>query len=420
MMKCLLAVLLWLALAAPVWATVQFQTVNFIANTAGATTTFNTSFQWKAAVCVSHCKTTEGESAGGCFTVGFSDGTNERGMTSSGDDAVATTNVGRSWQTAQMLVMHSDGTPTVPTGGRVTNVAFNASTTVLTFSATPSAAWEISCWGFGGADITNTFVGHDTMPTGVGAKNVTGVGFQGDMLFLIAARSSAATEGATPYASFGAAKSSASQWGLASIVDDAATTSAEVDGVSRVRTNACLLGFTGNATLHFVADFTQWTSNGFDLNFSQVGGVAYQFAFLVIKGGQWNLGVGAKPSGTGAQNFSVGFTPRGMGFLMSSPTALDTTTSNAVETLGAWDGTTEIYAGGFHNDAINTVAKSAGGSTKVLCELNATACADGTSLASTSVITWDAAGTAYEVAWWAAGDTPSATPGITAHICTAP
>jgi hypothetical protein len=277
---------------------------------------------------------------------------------------------------------------------------------VLTWNATPSAAWEISYILIGGTDITNVFVGHDTALTTTGTKNVTGVGFQGDAFFFLHGQKTAGGTNAHAATGLGFALSSSKQWAWSGSVYDAQTTSANVNGMSVIRSNACLLGqvVTSNSD-DFVADFTQSTADGFDLNFSNGAASAYLFSYLVIKGGSWDGGVQAKPTGATAQTVTgMAFQPKLLACLMSSPTALATYTSEATLTFGAATGASARgYAGAFHNDAINTVAKSAGASTRILRELNYTAEADFTSFnADGWTITWDAAGSAYQVPWFAA------------------
>ena len=413
MKRLLLILAAWLALALPVWATTQTETLNWSASTAGATTTVTTTFQYEAVIFTSHCKTTEGETAAEAWSIGPSDGTNHRSIASAGDDAVATSNVGRGWQTANALQCYSNGNPTNPVGGRITGVTFNPTNMVVTFNATPSSAWEISSIGIGGVDITNVFVGTGTMPTTSSVLNITAPGFQGNGVLIIAARATAPIDGTSTLMSLGFACSVSKRWAWTGAVQDGQTTSANVNGMSKIRDDKVLLVQNVVNADEAIADFAGFTANGYDLDFQTGNGnlapaSAYQFGYLVWKGGQCDCGVGTKPTGASAQNFSVAFTPRAMGWFMSSPTALNTYTSNAISTFGAWDGTSEVYAGGFHNDAINTVAKSAGGSTKVLCELNATACADGTTLGLTSTITWDATGTAFLTPWFAIGDNAAA------------
>ena len=104
----------------------------------------------------------------------------------------------------------------------------------------------------------------------------------------------------------------------------------------------------------------------------------------------------------------MSFTPILLAALLSSPTAVSTYTSNCVTTFGATDGTNQSYAGAYHSDTINTVATKGFSTSAILHEVNETASATFTSFSSgQAVITWDNTGTAYQTAWFAAGDSPA-------------
>lgn len=386
------------------------EVLNFVANTGGTTTTVNTSFLPKALILVSHFKTTEGESATARYSFGVSDSTNHRCIGWAGDDAAATSNVIGGFRTDAALEIYIDGATVAQ---RVTGVAFNSGNFVLTWSGTPASAWEISAIVFGGDDPTNISVGSIAMPTSIQVQNVTTVGFQGDFgLFFHGGRTTSGFS-TNPKQSLGAAISPTKRWVMDLVVRDAQTTSAAVNAMSTVDDTAILEGHAASTNaLEFLGDFDGFTADGFNIDWTTVPASAYLYAWLIIKGGQWDLGISTKPAGATTQTVTgMAFTPTLVSWAMSSATALATSTSEATSTVGVWDGTTEIYAGAYHNDAINTVAKSAGASTKVLRELNYTAEADGTSLNSDGwTITWTDTGTAYLVPWWAAASSGAAPP----------
>jgi len=92
--------------------------------------------------------------------------------------------------------------------------------------------------------------------------------------------------------------------------------------------------------------------------------------------------------------------------LLSSPTATNTYTNNEVSISGATDGTNQAYAGTYHNNSFNTVAKSSERSSYMSHEMNESANATFSSFGAGSVsVAWDASGTAYETPRFAAGDT---------------
>lgn len=396
--------LLWLALAASAFASVTVEVGTFTADTGGVTTTVSTGCQGKAIILKTHTKTSEGESATALFSFGVADNSSHIGVLGwAGDDAAGTTNVGRSKYSNRALQVNSNGTPTQV--ARVTGVAFNSTPNfVLTWNTTPSTALKISYTLFCGDDIVNTFVGSTTLATSTGTQSIVGVGFRPDFVFAFMAPGVDATSAGVRFG-MGAAVSASKQWGMSGVITDGQSSSAAVNGLSAVVDDAFFYMLAASGADDVRGDFIDFTSDGFDVNITNAAGASNQVTYLCIRGGQWNVAVTAKPTTATPQDFVSLFTPKGIVFAMTSATALDTATPECISTLGAYDGTNEAYAGGYHNDEINTVAKSAGASTKVLREIGYAAEADGTTLAPTSQITWTDAGLAYLVPWFAVGDT---------------
>jgi hypothetical protein len=408
-MKKFLLLAFWLALAAPVWAALQVEVGTCLANTASVTTTCVTGFQGKAVILWTDTQTAHGEIAGALFSIGLADNAAHVGTIAwSGDDAVATTNAGNSAYSNRALQINSNGTPTQVT--RVSAVAFNAAPNmVLTWSTQPVSAWIIHYILLGGTDITNVFVGKHTIVVAAGAQSITGVGFQGNWVMIIGARRQDAS-GAGAGASIGMAVSAAKQWAWTGTVQDGQVASASVNGMANLHSDACLISQVSSTnTDDYVADFTAFTADGFDVNFSNAAPALQDIYYLVIKGGQWDAGVQAKPATATTQTIVTAFQPKLLGMLLSSPIAVSTYTSNSISTFGATDGTNQGYAGGYHNDAINTVAYSASSATALSHEIQATANATFNAFDPTDAkVDWSANGTAFLTAWFAAGDNAAA------------
>lgn len=388
---------------------VQVEVGTFTVDTAAANTTVTTDFQGKAVIIWNWGKTTEGESAGASFSIGFSDGTSNREISWAGDDAVATTNVGHNFSASAVNAVLTAGTPTSGTNGAITAVAFNAAPNmVVTHAGNPASAWKHGYILFGGDDITNIYVGTLTVPATTGSQSYTDAAFQPDAVFFFSGNATATGGAAVAYQNIGFAISSSKQWALTTRVSDAQTLSGSVNGMSKLISNGCLIGQTATNGDDYVADFTQFTATGFDLNWSDAAASAYLVYYLAIKGGHWDAGTAAKPATATAQTASgLSYVPKLLGLLMSSATSLATYTSNAVTTFGATDGTNQGYGSAFHNDAINTVASSSGSSAALSHEIGATADATYSSFGSDGswAISWSATGTAFQTAWFTVGDT---------------
>ncbi len=387
---------------------IRTQVGQFAASTGGTTTTVNCNFQGKAVIFFTHGKTGNAESAGAMFGIGASDGTNHREANWAGDDAVATVNAAKGNHTQFPVVIFSNGTPTIPTGGSMSAVSFGSTSFTVTFSNTPSSAWLIDFILIGGEDITNVLVGNDTMPTATGTKNFTGVGFKGDFILMFSSSQASATDVVSPSNSIGVAVSASKRWSFGWTVADTATTSAAVNGQTIMRTDRVLVNQATGNSVNVLADFVQFTSTGFDLSFTTVPGSAFLLHYLVIKGGTWDAGISAKPTGATTQTVSgEAFTPLLLGMFCSSPTASNSNVSNATTSFGAADGSNQCFANAFHNDAINTVAKSSGSASACLLERDG---ANNPSATFTSfnpdgwTITWGATGSARQVGWFTVGN----------------
>ena len=387
----------------------QLEVGTFDANTGGTQTTVTTGFQGSAAIFWTWGKTSTGESAVACFSMGFTDGTNYRGVGWSGDDAVATTNVGRIGDTTHAGIVLTNGNPTLGTGGRVTTVAFNATPNmVVTFDGTPASAWKWNYILFAGTDFTNIKVGQFTAATSTGNQSTTDPGFQPDAALFLCPRVTAGSASATAYMDMGFAVSAAKQWALRTKVSDAQAVGTGVDGIADMRDDQVLVGSTTTTAVDYVADFTQFTATGWDWNWSDAASSAWLIFYIAWKGGHWDAGVSTKPAGATTQTETgLAYVPKLLAMLMSSPTALNSVTSNAINTFGATDGTNQVWGGGYHNDDINSVAKSGGAATAMQHEMNASANATLSSFGASGnwTIAWDATGTAFKTPWFTVGDT---------------
>lgn len=380
----------------------------FAADTADATTTVSCGFTGKALILFGTNATAESESAqqNSCFSFGFSDGTTHRSIQVAGDNAVSTSNVAKGLLNSALGIITSSPAIT----NRINGVSFGASSFDLTWASTPAAAYRIGYILLGGADITNVKVGSTSTITmaSTGAQTETGIGFQGDFaIFLFNGLANTATFPANGGIGFAIA---GKQFTLAWGVDDAQTMSAAVDGVSYINASGVLSYITNGAgTIDGLASFTEFTSDGFTINVSNATALASgAIAYLVIKGGQWDLGVQAKPTTAIAQSVtSMTFQPK-VAFWTSGDATVDATvTAGGAGVSGgaAVSTSTEALASLRHNDAIDTIVWSASHSSRVATDRTTSTSADFTSFNSDGwTITWDGTGVATLQGWFAAGD----------------
>ena len=345
----------------------------------------------------------------GGMAVGFTDGTNHRYSGWAGDNNVATSNTGTSYSTSKCIGIMNDGTPTVDNEA---TCAFDADGFTLTWNSTPGSAWLIGYWAVGGSDITNVNVGSVAMDTDLGAQSVTGPGFQPTIAFVMHSSATAAGTAAGAKFGFGVAVSSAKEAAVALNVADGATMSSTVNSECRFSSANTIMGL-ANPAIELAADFTQFTANGFDINFSDASPSAYLFSYLVIKGGQWDCGTSATPASATTQSVaSMSFQPTTMGIFGSEPTAVDSNTGGAKTAIGAAVSTsTETSCVAQHTDVINTTMSRGNENAKIL-SLGSTIEADFTSFNSNGwTITWAVNPASRLTMWWAGADNAAAPSG---------
>lgn len=413
MKRLLTAIILVMSWVSAAQASLLTQVGQFAASTVGATTTVTTSFQGKAIIFWTAGKTSGTESALASWSKGFAD--NNGNMVSdswAAADNVSTTSTGQSVVSTAALRIFTAAPNTTGTGGQITGVTFNSGNFVVTFNATPASAWLINYILIGGSDITNTFVGQFSSPAGgtTGVQHITTPGFQGTMLFTLG--NMQATLGTGPHSStmFGAAVSATKRWAFTGMEQNAVTSVATTAAKHFLAAAKVFqLMYIDNGQI-FSADFSAWTSTGFDYNITTGSSSNFEFGYLDIQGGQWDVGTGTKPTTATTQTVTgESFQPSFLSLFTSSPTTTSTGTANEISSFGATDGTNQVSANATNNNVIPTVAKSSSSATTVLLDRDGTnnPVASFTSFNSDGwTITWNATGTAKEVGWITAASSP--------------
>ena len=240
---------------------------------------------------------------------GFSDGTNDACVFSVSEDNSSSTDYAAGIRNDSVIAIQSTSTPaTIAAQGNV--LSFNAGNFVLDWAVSSNNADIIHYMVLGGTDITNVLVKQVGAPTADGNRAETGVGFQGDFLQTIFAgvASSGMTVNTTnvnAVTSIGAATSSSARWVFGASCEHNAGTS---DTYNTKEITRCVLGWqTSDAAINqkFAADFLNWGSDGFTLNWSNTAIFNCPVAYLIIKGGLWDVGNGTAPSTATTQNVSV-------------------------------------------------------------------------------------------------------------------
>ena len=343
----------------------------FVADTADAVTTVSSSFQGKAIILFGNPLTasSSGDAGNAAFSYGFSDGTNHRCIAWAGDTGVGATNVGRSWRTDSALDILTDGTPT--SARRITGISFGATSFDITWDGTPAAAYRVGYMLLGGSDITNVIVGTHTLDTATGPDSISGLAFQPNFGIFIHSMMTAAGTSVRAGGGIGFATSATKEFAMAWNVDDAQTMAATFDSVGYVNAAATMAAILDGAeTVDLLADFTSWDSGGVTFNISNAPTAAWQVGYLLIKGGQWDVGT----ANLAASPFSVTsmtFQPKGLFMGATNATADATVTIHGESTVGAAISTsTEASISTLHSDVNDpTTTSKASLSTKILANV---------------------------------------------------
>jgi hypothetical protein len=280
------------------------------------------------------------------MSYGFSDGTNDACIAAACADADSDGATGGIIRNDSVCCIFLEpATIALPVISAQANVvSFGAGQFVLDWAISDATASIIHYMVVGGTDITNVIVVSRTVTDGTGASSYTDVGFQGNFVNFLSMATGIAVNTTTNAwnMSIGAATSSSARW---SFGGDSEALQAAADTYNYKEMTSCLTQWNpSTGVVVGLADFTGFTSTGFDLNYTDAwGNVNDRIAYLVIKGGTWDVGNGTAPASTGTQNvtLSSGADPTGLMIF----TWGDTTTSSA----GTGEAENRIAIGGGDN-----------------------------------------------------------------------
>lgn len=370
-------------------------------------------FQPKAVIFYWTNNTTTGYTAGAYWGAGFSDGTNQRVLAVASNDNVATSNAGGAQRTDSVIVVLSNGTPTVDAQASFTQFLSNGFR--LNWSNAAASAFIIHYVALGGTDIANVQVGgfNQAGLTAPISQTVT-TGFQPDFVMFLAPERGAVVNTNGTLAAFNMGMmTETGQVSLGWGARDAQTANASVGHGQR--TTHALMPMRRNLQDSSFT-FTQWETTGFTINWDDAPGGTQEVFYLAIKGGNHRVGSFAKRSGTGSDPVTgVGFLPSGLMLMSYNHTAgAGATTTNAAKfSMGAGTDTTNegsIWVQHVYNAATaNTDANRSMVTGKIIRMSTSAATtndeadlssldADGFTLGWTTSTT-----TAKELLYWAAG-----------------
>ena len=207
-----------------------------------------------------------------------------------------------------------------------------------------STSYAFSYWAITGTTSVEGGAITASLSTGNVDYTLSGA-FQGDVLLMLAVNSTAALP-ATAIDStimFGAASGASNQFVIVGGSNDAATTtdsnSAGLGG------DIVAIPASNVATIVARAQFVQFNSDGFRLNWTEVSGNAHNIFYVVIKGGSWSVNESLTQTDTTTDITisGLGFTPVGgvVASVCAAEDATNTLHAHDQWSFGAWSSTTE-------------------------------------------------------------------------------
>ena len=318
-------------------------------------------FEPKIVLFFPSAQTASGISAGSNISFGAAiDSSNRFALTANAMNGVGTSNSGRESKTDRCFMVNNpaDGGGTNP-GYEADFVSMDADGfTVNIIVNVGSIARKVAFLALGGDDLTNVFIGNDTMRTTVGTKATTGVGFEPDAVILssisLTTTDTANNDGAIFSLGCG---TDPTERGASCVQDRDNRGTSETTRWQE--TDKCLIGITSGGSEDYEADLDSLDADGFTLDYTNAAASAYRFFYIALKGNV-SMKVGSFNSRTGAGNFSeigVGFQPSA-GIFMSvlRATAAGRDLSDSKMSLGVASETTErAVIGWTDQDAVLTM-----------------------------------------------------------------
>ena len=255
--------------------------------------------------------------------IGFTDCTNQRAVAVAEDDNAGTSNAGRYRTENNVIVILSNGNPTV--GSRATFTSCNAGGFTINWAASEARADIINYIAIGGPDVTNVRAGTFTLAPATGIQNITGVGFQPNfIMFLWGFTETLDSLAVRLQIGMGLADYNNNQGSILNCVAD--NNSSNATKYSQQRTDNVILLSGSGCAQDALAAFSGFTADGFQLNVSDAPAANTPIFYLAIRGGSHAVGNFLQPTATGIQTISgLGFQPNLVLLFSHNKTATGTT-----------------------------------------------------------------------------------------------
>ena len=264
--------------------------------------------------------------------VGFTTGTANERAASYWTETAGSADTGRYGAISAMIAVQNG------LNGTLLNVAeldsFNSDGFVVNWTTANAAQHIVHYVAFNSEVVTDAVAETFSLTTGTGNLSVTNAGFQPEFVMFISAMTSTSdTNTAEGGIMVGAAQSSSAEW-VTTIRSEDAGTSADTCIQQRTDNSIAFIAHDGGANdcnvQDALADFTQFTADGVDLNQSDAPAVARDVFYLALAGPDFAVGNLTSPTSAGNQSVnSLSFRPDGLffaGFGIAATTAVTANT----------------------------------------------------------------------------------------------
>ncbi|MCL6578473.1 MAG: hypothetical protein K6T73_03690 [Candidatus Bathyarchaeota archaeon] len=241
------------------------------------------------------------------FATNYSGTYQNRGVAFASDDEQPNSNAGRYRSETYSIIILSSGNPTATALASITS--FNVDGFSLNWQINENRADIIHYLALGGEDLIYAKAGSFNLSTASGTQDVTGVGFQPNFAMFLWTYTEA-VDTSTSHGEIGIGFA-------ASSIKRAAIVAASEDGRSRTdtwqqqRADSCILLLnptTGGQDA--IVDFSQFLADGFRVNKIDAPAAITPIFYLVLKGGNYDVGSFNSPTSTGTQDIAtLGFQP---------------------------------------------------------------------------------------------------------------
>ena len=251
----------------------------------------------KALILWTNAKSNESFSAELALSYGFTDGTTSYSVGTASQNGVATSNAARRMGTKLLTII-----PPTSGSGPLVEAAFkswDATNFTVTWSPNTATSYVIHYIVIGGSGVSAKVINWQ-LPTATGAKVVTGIGFQPDVVLHAIAGGgfTGALDTSAAKASFGLGvmNSAGAQWANSVLsVDNVANG----DTTRGQKTDACIAAIDNLLTYVKNASFTSMDADGFTLNYTTANTDATQVMSLALRGVNAHAGSFSKSTNTG-------------------------------------------------------------------------------------------------------------------------